>query len=141
MVIVLLGGAILMAVRRGEHGRGAVLGMAGCIVLFLGVVCNGILVFATPSLVSSMGVSGIQPLFLVVNLVILIFQVVGTVLLISGVVARRNPAAPAQQGQWQPEWQPQSPYQQQPPQQPAPQQQQQPGWQSPPQPPFGGGQG
>lgn len=137
MLVLLIGGAVLMAVRRREHGRASMIGLAGCVVLLLGVVINGVFIFMAPSLVDSFGPGGYEPFFVVFNLVTLVVQVVGTGLLIFAVIARRNPAAPAPQGPWQPqtEWQQQPPYQQQQPYQ------QQPGWQTPPQPPFGGGQG
>ncbi|MEU8357244.1 hypothetical protein AB0C27_14630 [Nonomuraea sp. NPDC048882] len=150
MVLLLLGGAILMATRRAEHGRGSVLGMIGCVVLLVGVVINGVFILMAPDLVRSLGFDQYGPIALVMNLLSLLIQVSGTGLLIFAVIARRNPpqqaqaAAYAQQApqgwQQQPEWQ--QGYQQQgPPQQQPGWQQQQPGRQPQhPQPPYGEGQ-
>ncbi|GAA1620217.1 hypothetical protein GCM10009733_015820 [Nonomuraea maheshkhaliensis] len=156
MVLLLLGGAILMATRRAEHGRGSVLGMIGCVVLLIGVVINGVFILMAPNLIRSLGFDQYGPIALVMNLLSLLIQVSGTGLLIFGVIARRNPpqqaAQHAQQAphawQQQPDWQQgyqQQGYQQQGPPQP----QQQPGWQPQhphqpqhpqPQPPYGEGQ-
>ncbi|MEV0820771.1 hypothetical protein [Nonomuraea rubra] len=169
MFVLLVGGAALMGMRRGEHGRAAVAGIVGCVVLLIAVITGSALVFLAPTLVGSLGIGGYQPVFMLVNAASMILQAVGTGLLIWAVVARRNPQQQARPGQgawptqpeWQhgqPEWQPgpqqpgpQQPGPQQPgPQQPGPQQpwpqqpgpqQQPPGWQTPPQPPFGQGPG
>ncbi|MEV4082861.1 hypothetical protein ACGFJC_48145 [Nonomuraea fuscirosea] len=162
MVLLLLGGAILMATRRAEHGRGSVLGMIGCVVLLVGVVINGVYIIMAPDLIHALGFAQYGPIALVMNLLSLLIQVSGTGLLIFAVIARRNPpqqaaqqsrqAHHAQQGwpQQQPEWQqgpqqgyqqgPQHGYQQGP--QPGYQQgpQQQSGWQPQQQQPFGEGQ-
>ncbi|SEH02850.1 hypothetical protein SAMN05444920_13074 [Nonomuraea solani] len=148
VVMIVLGGLLavgagLMFMRRQEHGRGAVLGATGCVVLLLGVIISGVFSIALPSLVSSFG-DGYTVLIVAYNLISLLFQVVGTGLLIFGVIARRNPPQEAQQAQgaWnqpqQPGWnQPQGDWNQpQPPQQPPAQQ---PGWQQPGQPPFNQG--
>ncbi|GAA2841504.1 hypothetical protein [Nonomuraea rubra] len=159
MFVLLVGGAVLMGMRRGEHGRAAVAGIVGCVVLLLAVIVSAALAFLAPTLVESLGIGGYQPVFMLVNAASMILQAVGTGLLIWAVVARRNPPQQARPGQgawptqpeWQhgqPEWQPgpqqpgpQQPWPQQPgPQQPGPQQQP-PGWQTPPQPPFGQGPG
>ncbi|MGW3343776.1 hypothetical protein ACWDA3_10740 [Nonomuraea rubra] len=159
MFVVLVGGAVLMGMRRGEHGRAAVAGIVGCVVLLLAVIVSAALAFLAPTLVESLGIGGYGPVVMLVNTASMILQAVGTGLLIWAVVARRNPQQQARPGQgawptqpeWQhgqPEWQPgpQQPGPQQPgPQQPWPQQpgpqQQPPGWQTPPQPPFGQGPG
>ncbi|AQZ69787.1 unnamed protein product [[Actinomadura] parvosata subsp. kistnae] len=149
-LIVLLGGVALMAVRRKEHERASVVGMAGCIVLLVGGVVSIVFSFLTPSLVDSMGYGGYQTLAFILGAISMLMQAIGTGLLIAAVVMPRKPqpqqGAPGawQQGwqpQGQPEWQP-GPQPGQPGQpgwQPGPQQQP-PGWQTPPQPPFGPGQ-
>jgi hypothetical protein len=142
--VLLIVGIVLMAARRRDHGRAAVMGILGCVVLLLGVVFNvarGLLDEALAELLS------IAVAFTVSSVISMIFSLTGTALLIAAVVARRNPAQaapPAGQG-WprqpqQPEWgQPQQPEWGRPqqPQQPEwqPQQPPQPGWQ-PQQPPF-----
>ncbi|MFC7583030.1 chlorophyll a/b-binding protein [Nonomuraea antimicrobica] len=140
MTVMLLGGAVLMATRRREHGRGAMLGMVGCIVLLVGVALNALIVFLLPALGDSWSPSEIEIVLAIHTLASLIVQIAGTVLLIFAVIARRNPPQPVQPGHpshpghpGQQPWQ-QQPYQQQPVQQ-------QPGWQAPPRPPFGEGQG
>ncbi|WP_206068757.1 hypothetical protein [Nonomuraea composti] len=162
-LVVLLGGVALMAMRRKEHGRASVVGMAGCIVLLVGGVVSTVFSFLTPSLVDSMGYGGYQTVAFILGAISMLMQAIGTGLLIAAVVMPRKPqpqqGAPGawQQGwqpQGQPEWQPgqhqPGPQPGQPEWQPGPQpgqpgwqpgpQQQPPGWQTPPQPPFGPGQ-
>ncbi|MBF8187759.1 hypothetical protein ITP53_18870 [Nonomuraea sp. K274] len=125
MAVLLIGGIIMMLIKRRDHGRAAVMGMIGCFVLLLGAVFSVLSGFLYELLADYLGMG---PTFTITNLINLILTVTGTGLLIWAVVARRDPAQPAgPQGQgWQ-----------QPPagwQQP----QQEPGWQNPQQPPFGG---
>ncbi|MEV0385276.1 LPXTG cell wall anchor domain-containing protein [Nonomuraea sp. NPDC050643] len=138
---VLLGGAGLMLARRREHGRGAMLGVAGCVVLLLGVLFSGLGALWLPRIIQELG-AGSETVIVLYNLVSVLFQATGTALLIFAVVARRNP--PQQpEGQWpgqpQPEWN--QPPSHQPPSHQPPSHQQPPGWQTPPRPPFGDGQG
>jgi hypothetical protein len=161
-LVVLLGGVTLMAMRRKEHGRASVVGMVGCIALLLGGVISGVFALLAQDLVESLGLGGYQPVFFIINVAVMLFQTVGTALLIWAVIMPRNRPQPPAQGAWQPqpEWQPGQPDWQggsqpgQPGWQPGPQpgqpgqpgwqfgpQQQPPGWQTPPQPPFGQGHG
>lgn len=135
--IMLILGIVLMAARRRDHGRAAVIGIVGCVVLLLGVVYNavqGFLIELLDDVLDDLGIA-----YTVTTVVSLFFSLVGTSLLIWAVVARRQaPSAgpdrpdqsqPHPQQQWgrQPQWgqSPQSPFQQQP------------GWQNPPHPPQG----
>ncbi|MGV9381596.1 hypothetical protein ACWDRB_37680 [Nonomuraea sp. NPDC003707] len=132
MGILLLLGVVMTAMARREHGSAAMIGMAGCILLLLGLLFNIFRSYVLfPQMTSS---SDIQTTVAVTSLVSLLFDAGGTALLIWAVVARRKPSQPAQPPQG-PGWPQQPSYQQQP------YQQQQPGWQNPPQPPYGQGQG
>ncbi|MFC7100445.1 hypothetical protein ACFQQB_08195 [Nonomuraea rubra] len=99
MFVLLVGGAVLMGMRRGEHGRAAVAGIVGCVVLLLAVIVSAALAFLAPTLVESLGIGGYQPVFMLVNAASMILQAVGTGLLIWAVVARRNPPQQARPGQ------------------------------------------
>ncbi|MFC4006323.1 hypothetical protein ACFOY2_03760 [Nonomuraea purpurea] len=144
MGVLLLAGIVMTAMGRRNHGSAATIGMVGCIVLLLGLVFNTLRGLALPMLSDTFGMS-LNMLFTVGNVLSLLFEVIGTGLLIWAVVARRNPPTPA--GPQGPAWQqPASEWQQQPgrqsPQpghQPGHQPGQQPGWQTPPQPPYGEG--
>ncbi|QYC43947.1 hypothetical protein Nocox_31850 [Nonomuraea coxensis DSM 45129] len=163
--VLLLAGLVLMAMRRREQGRGAVLGIAGCAVLLVGAALALAQSFLQSQLVGLLGlVTGLSVWVVIGSLI----QFAGIALLIGGVVARRTepaqrPAPPQgpqgpqgwQQGPqgpqgWQQGWnQPQppphpqgpQPFPQQPQQQPYQQQPQgsQPYPQQPPQPPYGQG--
>ncbi|MCK2217884.1 hypothetical protein MF672_029415 [Actinomadura sp. ATCC 31491] len=139
-VILLIGGVVLIAMRRREQGRGAVLGISGCVVLLLGAVFSLLQGFLQSALVDVLGIGGAVGLSVLVSS---IFHLIGVALLIGGVVARRDPPRPAGPQGWPQQQPPAAPWEQQqgwnqPPQQP-PYPQQQPGWQNPPQPPFGQG--
>ncbi|WP_188195864.1 hypothetical protein [Nonomuraea sp. SYSU D8015] len=122
--ILLIAGIALMAARRREHGRGAVIGILGCVVLLLGALFNVARGFLDGMLADlfDLGVA-----FTISTVISFGFSLIGTGLLIFAVVARRNPQQPAppQRPGWQQPQQPpwgQPPFQQQPP-----------GWQGPPQ--------
>ncbi|MEU4512997.1 hypothetical protein AB0G05_26175 [Nonomuraea wenchangensis] len=133
--ILLLVGLVLMAMRRREQGRGAVLGIAGCAVLLVGAGFALSQSLLQRELVDLLGVVTGLSVWVAISSVI---QLVGLGLLIGGVVARRTPApqrpAPGQQGWQQQGWNqpaPQAqpyppqgpqPYPQQPQGQPYPQQ-------------------
>ncbi|MEU6796310.1 hypothetical protein ABZ907_31845 [Nonomuraea wenchangensis] len=157
--ILLLVGLVLMAMRRREQGRGAVLGIAGCAVLLVGAGFALSQSFLQRELVDLLGLVTGLSVWVAISSII---QLVGLGLLIGGVVAKRTAPPPGPQGWQQQGWnqpapqpypqQPQGqphpqgqPYPQQPqgqqpyPQQPHPQQPPQPGGQHPPQPPFGQG--
>ncbi len=165
--ILLLVGLVLMAMRRREQGRGAVLGIAGCVVLLVGAGFAVAQSFLQRELVGLLGLAAGLSVSVAISSII---HLVGLGLLIGGVVARRTTPAPSpgpqgwqqppagweQQGWNQPApqqypqqpqgqqphpQQPQAqPYPQQPQgQQPYPQQPPQPGGQHPPQPPYGQG--
>ncbi|MGP3958921.1 hypothetical protein ACTWPT_23210 [Nonomuraea sp. 3N208] len=131
--VLLIGGIILMAMRRRDYGRASVIGIMGCVVLLGGAVfsiARGILDEALADLL------GLGLAFTISTAISLIFSLTGTALLIWAVVARRNPqqSTPPQGPDWQ---QPQQPQQQAGwGQHPQPPFQQQPGWQNPPNPPF-----
>ncbi|HUR05288.1 MAG TPA: hypothetical protein VM347_22270 [Nonomuraea sp.] len=151
MIALLIVGVVLMAKAKAEHGRAAGLGMFGCIVLLLGEVYSLVRIFTLSSLIEAVGVTSIEPVLFVINMIGALFTIVGVGLLIWAVVARRTPAQqpqapnwqqPQQQYGWQqpqpqapPEWQPQSPPQPSPPPPPSPQPGRQdperPGWQNP----------
>ncbi|MFI6994712.1 hypothetical protein [Nonomuraea wenchangensis] len=158
--ILLLVGLVLMAMRRREQGRGAVLGIAGCAVLLVGAAFAVAQSFLQRELVDLLGlVTGLSVSVAISSII----HLVGLGLLIGGVVARRTtpaqrpapspgpqgwqqpPAGWEQQGWNQPAPQPQpyaqqpqgqQPYPQHPQGQPYPQQPQgqQPYPQQPPQP-------
>lgn len=135
MVLLLIIGIVLMAARRRDHGRGAVIGILGCVVLLLGAVFNVARAFLDPLLADllDMGVA-----FTITTVISFGFSLIGTALLIFAVVARRDPRQPAPPqgpGWQQPPSQGEQPQWGQPPQPPF--QQQQPGWQDPPRPPQG----
>jgi membrane-bound ClpP family serine protease len=145
MGVLLLAGIVVTAMGRRAHGRAAILGMTGCILLLLGVIFNMLRGFLTPLLMETFG-ADLGVAFSILTIFSLIFDATGTGLLIWAVVARRpqqQPAQPQGPGWQQPpgDWQQQHPQQgwNQPPQQPP--FQQPPGWQPPPRPPFGEGQG
>ncbi|TMR94398.1 hypothetical protein [Nonomuraea basaltis] len=116
--VLLIVGAILMVVRRPHHGRAAVIGTIGCLLLLIQVIFNALMGFLLNQLSDLLGMTA----FTITSLINLILGVSGTGLLIWAVVARRDPRQPAA---------PQGPGWQQPPfQQP-------PGWQAPPRPPQG----
>lgn len=131
--ILLVVGIVLMAARRRDHGRAAVVGILGCVVLLLGVVFNSLQGFMIDLLIPLLEIG---PSYAVASLISFGFSIIGTGLLIFAVIARRDPRQPAPAHG--PEWQ-QPPQQQpgwgQPPQPP----QQQPGWQQQQRPPFGEG--
>lgn len=102
MALVLLGGIVLLAVNRVNHGSAAVLGMVGCILLLIGVISSATLSFTIPSLVRSSGMS-INTMIGLWSLVSVLFNVTGTGLLIFAVVAKRNPPQGTPQGM--PGWQ------------------------------------
>ncbi|HEX4813726.1 MAG TPA: hypothetical protein VFV66_13345 [Nonomuraea sp.] len=157
LAVMLIVGIVLMAMRRHEHGRGAVIGIVGCVVLLLGAVFN----IAQSLLVQSLvDLAGLGVAITVTTLISTGFTLVGTGLLIGAVVIRREPRQPAApsgmqpsgpqpSGPYQPGPYPSGPYQQpggpqhtQQPHQPQPQSQPQPpqqpqwgqgGWQQPPQ--------
>ncbi|MFI7130383.1 hypothetical protein ACIBQ1_32165 [Nonomuraea sp. NPDC050153] len=138
MGILFLFGIVVTAMARRDHGSAAMIGMAGCILLLLGLAFNIFRSYVLfPQMSSAMD---LQTTLTVTNLVSLLLDGGGTALLIWAVVARRKPRTPATQPQPGPGWQqPQQPpagWQQQPQQPPY----QQPGWQNPPQGPYGGGQ-
>ncbi|MEZ7132030.1 hypothetical protein ACBR40_42410 [Nonomuraea sp. AD125B] len=135
---LLLVGLVLMAMRRREQGRGAVLGIAGCAVLLVGAGFALAQSLLQRQLVDLLGLVTGLSVWVAISSVI---QLVGLGLLIGGVVARRTPPSPAppqgpqgpqgwqQQGWNQPAPQPypqqpqgQQPYPQQPQGQPYPQQ-------------------
>ncbi|GAA1767492.1 hypothetical protein [Nonomuraea bangladeshensis] len=132
---LLLVGLVLMAMRRREQGRGAVLGIAGCAVLLVGAGFALAQSLLQRQLVDLLGLVTGLSVWVAISSVI---QLVGLGLLIGGVVARRTPTPPAppqgpqgwqQQGWNQPAPQPypqqpqgQQPFPQQPQGQPYPQQ-------------------
>ncbi|WP_433431570.1 hypothetical protein [Nonomuraea sp. CA-141351] len=128
MGILLLVGVVVTARARRDHGSAAMIGMTGCILLLLGVVFNILRSWVLiPLMADSLGMD-IETVFAVTTPISMIFDAVGTGLLIWAVVARRKPHQPAQPSQ-EPGWQ-----------QPPANWQQQPGWQTPQQPPYGGNQ-
>ncbi|MEV4108074.1 proline-rich domain-containing protein [Nonomuraea sp. NPDC049695] len=127
MGIVLLVGVVLTARARRDHGSAAMIGLAGCIVLLLGVLFNILRSWVLiPMMADSFGMS-IDAVFSITTPIAMIFDAGGTGLLIWAVVARRKPSRPTQ-----PPHGPQGPGWQQPPAPPA-------NWQQ--QPPYGGNQG
>ncbi|GAA2405063.1 hypothetical protein GCM10010404_74010 [Nonomuraea africana] len=113
-VIVLVVGIVLTARARGSHGRGATLGLVGCVVLLVAALLQGAYQAFLDSLVQSGGYRMMATLAMISGLVFMVINVAGLGLLISGVVARRNGAQQPAQG-WQQPYPPQPPYSQQPP--------------------------
>ncbi|MGI5288145.1 hypothetical protein ACQEVF_33075 [Nonomuraea polychroma] len=131
--MLLVGGIIMMAMRRRDHGRASVLGIIGCVVLLVGTVFNIARGFLDEALIDLLGLG---PALTISNAISLIFSLTGTALLIWAVVTRCNPqqSTPPRGPGWQP------PQQQQPGWEQPPFQQQQPsGWQNPQRPPFSAG--
>ncbi|MFI6594650.1 hypothetical protein ACIBHX_00285 [Nonomuraea sp. NPDC050536] len=130
-LIVLIAGIFVTAFAKSHRGRGAMLGMFGCILLLVGVIWQVLYSLFLPELVRSFDLSFSSPLIYAGSAVGILIDMAGTLLLVFGVAARSNPAeqpAPVYQQQWPaPGWQQ--------PQQPQPGQQQ-PGW-PPQQPPYG----
>ncbi|GAA3103175.1 hypothetical protein GCM10020001_020410 [Nonomuraea salmonea] len=91
MVIVLGGGIVMMAMRRKDHGRGAGLGIAGCVALLIGAVVLTAIQFSVTTLVTEMGRTAYEIILPLGNLLVIMLQVTGTALLVFGVVARRTP--------------------------------------------------
>ncbi|WP_214320635.1 hypothetical protein [Nonomuraea sediminis] len=132
-LIVLIAGIFVTAFAKKHRGRGAMLGMFGCIVMLVGVLWHVLYGMFLPELVHEFEISFTSPIIYLGSGVGILIDIVGTLLLVFGVAARSNPAeqpAPAYQQQWQ---QPNPAWQQQPPQPGQPQ----PGW-PPQQPPYGG---
>ncbi|WP_219472191.1 hypothetical protein [Nonomuraea rhizosphaerae] len=139
IMVLLVAGIILTARAKAEHGRAAVLGMYGCVVLLVGEVYTLVRGLWLPLFLQSFDYNVITALLL--GLVGFVFTAGGLGLLIWAVVARRSPSPLGQQhGQqpgWQqqaqapPSWQPQSPPQPPPGQQPGWQNPDPPGWQNP----------
>ncbi|MGN9846005.1 hypothetical protein ACTMTI_48595 [Nonomuraea sp. H19] len=119
--VLLVVGIVLMAARRRDHGRAAVIGALGCVVLLLGTVFSVIQGLLLELLIPLLNL-GLAHTF--TSVISFGFNLIGTGMLIFAVVARRDPRQPAPpQG---PGWQhPQPPFQQQP------------GRQGPPYPPQG----
>ncbi|MEV4167009.1 hypothetical protein [Nonomuraea dietziae] len=128
-MILLIVGIALTARARAEHGRGATLGLVGCVVLLVAAILQGAYQVMIPSLVESGGFEVITMMSMITGLLFTVLNVVGTGLLIFGVVARRGGPQPQQQAQGQGQGQGwQQPYGQQPyGQQPQYPQQQPPG--------------
>ncbi|MEU0568662.1 hypothetical protein ABZ297_25235 [Nonomuraea sp. NPDC005983] len=122
---VLVTGIVLTIGKRRQHGRAAMLGLAGCLVLLLEIVFNVVRSLTFPSLVDSMGIKSANTIVVVETAVSSLLSGVGIGLLIMAVVARRSsPQQPAAPG-WQqppPAW-PQYPQQGEQGRPPAP------GWQ------------
>ncbi|MFI7440539.1 hypothetical protein [Nonomuraea indica] len=116
---VLIVGVVLMMRGRGEHGRAAVLGLWGCVVLLAGIVLGVVRGYALPFLADALGMQSLSIVLVVESALQTLLTVVGTGLLIWAVIARRPPARDPRQPAWQPP-PPPPPYQQprQPPQPP-----------------------
>ncbi|WP_090946504.1 hypothetical protein [Nonomuraea jiangxiensis] len=95
MAVVLIAGIVVTTMRRRDHGRAAILGMTGCIVLLLGVLFNVLYSFLLPTMSATYGLNPLS-LSAIFTMVSVLFQAVGIGLLIGGVVARRNAPQPAQ---------------------------------------------
>ncbi|TDD44878.1 hypothetical protein E1286_25810, partial [Nonomuraea terrae] len=98
LAVVLIAGAVMTGLRRRDHGRAAILGMAGCITLLLEVVLGIVIQLMIPAMVTSLG-GGSAVALLVVNLISVVLKVTGLGLLIWAVVARRT-SAPAETPSW-----------------------------------------
>ncbi|GAB2927565.1 hypothetical protein ACFMQL_04735 [Nonomuraea fastidiosa] len=98
MVIVFVGGIILLAVRKKDHGRGANLGIAGCVVLLVGFIGQVGVSFSMSTLIDKLGRTAYEIVLPVGTGLGTLAQAVGISLLIFGVVARRTPQ-PAAAGQ------------------------------------------
>jgi cytochrome c-type biogenesis protein CcmH/NrfF len=102
-VIALIVGVVLTAMARRNHGRAALMGMFGCIVLLLGVIASVVQSLFLPSLARDLG--DMMAVIMIFSVIHVLLWLVGFGLLLAGVVMRR-PVQPQQ---------PQQPYYQQPP--------------------------
>lgn len=122
LALALIAGAILAGVRRREHGRAAIIGMVGFLMLLLEIVLRNAMLLALPTLVSSYSESmAAATLF---SLVTMLLRIGGIALLIWAVIARRTPTP-------QPTSWPHPAAQHPAAQHPGRPQQGQPGWQHP----------
>jgi hypothetical protein len=151
LMVLLIAGAVLTARARRQHGRAAMLGMYGCIVLLVGEVYTLVRGLALPMYIDAFGYNVVTALLM--GLIGFVLTGAGLGLLIGAVITRRPQTAaqpqnagwqqeqpyqpPQQQPEWQqqsqppPGWQPQSPPQPPPSQQPGWQNPEPPNWQNP----------
>jgi hypothetical protein len=88
LALLLIIGIVLMAMRRREHGRAAVVGISGCVVLLLGAVFNGARGFMVETVFGGLGFWMAYGVWTVLSLGL---SLVGTGLMIAAVVTRRQP--------------------------------------------------
>ncbi|PZG11274.1 hypothetical protein, partial [Nonomuraea aridisoli] len=91
LAVVLIAGAVLTGLRRRDHGRAAILGMAGCVTLLLEVVLGVVIQLMVPAMVTTLR-EGYELAFVLINVVGVILKVTGLGLLIWAVIARRTSA-------------------------------------------------
>ncbi|MET9342534.1 hypothetical protein ACWDLG_43285 [Nonomuraea sp. NPDC003727] len=98
-------GIVLTARARGEHGRAATFGLTGCVLLLLGAILQGVWQVLLPAVVESAGYEMFALVNAVAGFVFMMVGVIGTGLLIAGVVARRTPPQREPYQQQAPGWQ------------------------------------
>ncbi|MBB5083800.1 hypothetical protein [Nonomuraea endophytica] len=106
MFIAFGAGAVVTGLARKRHGKGALLGMFGCIVLTVGVLPTVATSVFAPSIAHDLGLSTASMIFGILGLVNMVLTLAGFGLLVAGVVAHRGPR-PAPQT---PAWNQPSPY-------------------------------
>ncbi|MFI9554842.1 hypothetical protein [Nonomuraea endophytica] len=106
MFIAFGAGAVVTGLARQRHGKGAMLGMFGCIVLTVGVLPTVATSVFAPSIAHDLGFSTASVIFGILGLVNMVLTLAGFGLLVAGVVAHRGPR-PAPQT---PAWNQPSPY-------------------------------
>ncbi|WP_433355979.1 hypothetical protein ACQP25_18525 [Microtetraspora malaysiensis] len=105
VLVILVVGVVLTGRARREHGRAAVLGMVGCLVLLANFIMEALSVFALPYVISSWGIGGVQIFSFVTAVLTAILPTTGIGLLIWGVTASRPRPAQFPHPQQQPPYQ------------------------------------
>ncbi|MFI6540873.1 hypothetical protein ACIBHY_51045 [Nonomuraea sp. NPDC050547] len=114
MFIAFGAGAVITGLARRRHGKGALLGMFGCIVLMIDVLPTVATSVFAPSIARDLGFSTASTIFGLLGLVNMALTLVGFGLLVAGVVAHRGPRPEPQAPAWnQPSPYPQPGYGQQ----------------------------
>ncbi|GAA2306832.1 hypothetical protein GCM10010149_65840 [Nonomuraea roseoviolacea subsp. roseoviolacea] len=123
--LALITGIILTARARREHGKAAMIGLWGCLVLLLALVMRLVWSLVVPHLVGSGGMDTFQIVMLLHSAIDALLTMTGFGLLIWAVVARRaHPGAAAPEAHlsaphapaWQtPPWEAPAPHQPHPP--------------------------
>lgn len=101
VALVLAVGIVLTLRARPQHGRAAVLGTWGCVVLLIGLVANVVTSYLLPTFAAEGGAGSFMLFALVQSGLNTLFTATGTALLVWAVIARR-PGRPRQPPAWNP---------------------------------------